>query len=42
MFLPGSTPPKEVFVSTIFLLQDSENIFEMQPSERLEVLKNVF
>ena len=35
-------PPKEVFVSTIFLLQDSENIFEMQPSERLEVLKNVF
>lgn len=35
-------PPQEVFVSTIFLLQDSQNIFEMQPSERLEVLKNVF
>lgn len=35
-------PPQEVFVSTIFLLQDSDNIFEMQPSERLEVLKNVF
>ena len=35
-------PPKEVFVSTIFLLQDSENIFEMQPAERLEVLKHVF
>ena len=35
-------PPQEVFESTIFLLQDSDNIFEMQPSERLEVLKNVF
>ncbi|MBQ9554391.1 hypothetical protein IJU97_05645 [bacterium] len=35
-------PPQEVFVSTIFLLQDSANIFEMQPAERLEVLKNVF
>ncbi len=35
-------PPQEVFVSTIFLLQDAQNIFEMQPAERLEVLKNVF
>lgn len=35
-------PPQEVFVSTIFLLQDAENIFEMQPANRLEVLKNVF
>ncbi|MDR0282933.1 MAG: hypothetical protein LBI53_06740 [Candidatus Peribacteria bacterium] len=35
-------PPKPVFLSTIFLLQDAENIFEMQPAERLIVLKNVF
>lgn len=35
-------PPQEVFVSTIFLLQDAENIFEMQPAQRLEVLKHVF
>ena len=25
-------PPQEVFVSTIFLLQDAQNIFEMQPA----------
>jgi len=35
-------PPREVFMSTIFLLQDAENIFELQPIERLNVLKNVF
>lgn len=35
-------PPQEVFISTIFLLQDAQNIFEMQPADRLEVLKNVF
>ena len=35
-------PPQEVFLSTIFLLQDAPNVFEMQPAERLEVLKNVF
>lgn len=35
-------PPEEVFLSTMFLLQDADNIFEMQPSERLLVLKNVF
>lgn len=35
-------PPQEVFISTIFLLQDAENIFEMQPAQRLEVLKHVF
>lgn len=40
--LDSILPPQEVFESTIFLLQDSKNIFEMQPSERLEVLKNVF
>lgn len=35
-------PPQEVFTSTIFLLQDAENLFEMQPAQRLEVLKHVF
>jgi len=35
-------PPKEVFVNTVFLMQDSDNIFELLPSERLTVLKNVF
>lgn len=35
-------PPQEVFESTVLLLQDAENIFEMQPAQRLEVLKNVF
>jgi len=35
-------PPREVFQSTIFLMQDADNIFELLPSERLTVLKNVF
>ena len=35
-------PPKEVFLSTVFLLQDADNIFEMKPADRLIVLKNVF
>ncbi len=35
-------PPKEVFLSTVFLLQEADNIFEMKPAERLTVLKNVF
>ena len=34
--------PKEVFLSTVFLLQDSENIFELQPADRLTVMKNIF
>lgn len=34
--------PKEVFLSTVFLMQDTDNIFEMLPSERLNVLKNIF
>lgn len=34
--------PKEVFLSTVFLMQDMDNIFEMVPSERLNVLKNIF
>ena len=35
-------PPKEVFLGTYFLLQDSDNIFELQPKERLEIFKHVF
>lgn len=35
-------PLREVFSSTIFLMQDADNIFELLPSERLNVLKNVF
>jgi hypothetical protein len=34
--------PQAVFTSTAILLQDAKNIFELQPAERLEVLKNVF
>ena len=40
--LESLLPPKEVFLSTVFLLQDADNIFEMKPSDRLIVLKNVF
>ena len=40
--LEALLPPKEVFLSTVFLLQDADNIFEMRPSDRLIVLKNVF
>lgn len=35
-------PPREVFTSTMFLLQESENIFELTPGDRIEILKNVF
>jgi len=35
-------PPREVFLSTVFLLQDSENVFELQPADRLIVMKNIF
>ncbi len=35
-------PPKEVFLGTYFLLQDSDNIFELPPRERLEIFKHVF
>ena len=40
--LEAFLPPKEVFLSTVFLLQDADNIFEMRPADRLIVLKNVF
>jgi len=35
-------PPKEVALSTIFLPQSSENIFELTPSARINILKKVF
>ncbi len=35
-------PPREVFTNTMLLLQDSGNIFELTPANRLLVLKNVF
>ena len=35
-------PPKEVALTTIFLPQNSENIFEMPPSARINILKKVF
>ena len=40
--LDSFLPPQSVFKSTVVLLQDAPNIFELQPAERLEVLKNVF
>jgi hypothetical protein len=40
--LESILPPAEVFLSTTFLMQDSENIFEMTPSERINVFKNIF
>ena len=35
-------PPREVIMNTIFLMQDSDNIFELTPTDRLTILKNVF
>jgi len=35
-------PPREVIMNTIFLMQDSDNIFELTPVDRLAILKNVF
>ncbi len=35
-------PPREVFVTTQMLTQDSEHIFQMQPADRVEVFKHIF
>lgn len=40
--LASFLPEREVFLSTAFLMQDAPNIFELQPAERLSVLKSVF
>ncbi len=42
MSITSLLPPREVFVNTAFLMQDSGNIFELTPSNRLLVLKNIF
>jgi len=41
-FLDSILPPKEVFLSTCFLMQDSDNIFDVTPKERLDILRDVF
>lgn len=40
--LDSILPSKEVFQATYFLMQDSQNIFEATPKERLEIFKHVF
>jgi DNA repair exonuclease SbcCD ATPase subunit len=35
-------PPKEVALSVIFLAQNSDNVFEKTPAERIEIFKKVF
>ena len=35
-------PRKEVLLGTYFLMQDSTNIFELPPQERLNIFKSVF
>lgn len=34
--------PREVLLSTSFLMQDSENIFDLTPVERINVFKDIF
>ncbi|MFZ5341225.1 MAG: hypothetical protein ACOZBL_01270 [Patescibacteria group bacterium] len=34
--------PREIIQNTNLLMQDSENIFEAVPSERINVFKNIF
>lgn len=40
--LTSFLPPREVYTSTTFLMQDSENMFEMTPADRINVFKNIF
>lgn len=40
--LESFLPPKEVFLSTTMLLQDSTNVFELQPTERISLFKEIF
>jgi len=35
-------PPREVFTNTTFLMQESDNIFELTPAERISIFKNIF
>lgn len=41
-YLSHILPVKEVFLSTTFLMQDSENIFQLSSWKRIEILKNMF
>jgi hypothetical protein len=34
--------PREVLLSTSFLMQDSDNIFDLTPVERINVFKDIF
>ena len=40
--LESFLPPKEVFLSTTMLLQDSANVFELQPTDRIALFKEIF
>lgn len=40
--LESFLPPKEVFLSTTMLLQDSNNVFELPPAERIALFKEIF
>lgn len=35
-------PPREVFLNTNFLMQESENVFDMTAADRINVFKNIF
>jgi len=35
-------PPREVFLNTNFLMQESDNIFDMTAADRINVFKNIF
>ncbi|MEI7477524.1 MAG: hypothetical protein WCJ81_03205 [bacterium] len=35
-------PPQEVFLTTTVLLQNSDNVFELAPAERISLLKEIF
>ncbi len=35
-------PPQEVALSIHFLMQDAENVFELQPAQRVQVFKHLF
>lgn len=40
--LDSILPNREVLLGTYFLMQDSKNIFELPPAERLAILKTIF
>lgn len=35
-------PPRQVFLQRNILMQDSENIFDLQPKQRIDILKLMF